>query len=334
MTRIRVSVPATSAPPGSGLNSLALVLGLRMAVELSETEGGLNFEFSGEGADRIPQHASNLVVRGAAAVYRLTGYIPRGLHVRIENEIPVGYGLGSSAAAILGGAVAANVLLGKPLDDHTIMQLASQIEGRANSITGAMLGGLVVSSYYDGDLSYERIPVAPMNLVIAQPFGSHIRRLNADTDPINADYSQATLVMHALSRGDYNLLAYALDEHVMSQYYLHAVPQFERIAYNARCYGASAVTVSGNGPALIAFAPADHYEIEQSLIRSLRRITGYSPRTWILPLNTQGLTYSEIGIDIFESPSHETLTPTWRSYPSTYASPYGQYAHGQAYPNW
>ena len=143
MSRVRVTVPATSANLGPGFNSLALALSLHNVIELSHIDHGLTFDLNGEGASDLPLTPANLIVRAAAAVFRRTGCVPGGLHVSLESSIPVQSGLGSSAAAILGGVVAANVLIGSPLNRDELLKIAVEVEGHPESVTAALYGGLV-----------------------------------------------------------------------------------------------------------------------------------------------------------------------------------------------
>src|SRR6201992_1540150 len=109
---VRVRVPATSANLGPGFDALGLALSLYDEVEAWVCESGLSIEISGDGADLAGAGEDHLVVRAMRAAFAVTGGQPPGLGLRCVNRIPHGRGLGSSAAAIVAGILAARALAG------------------------------------------------------------------------------------------------------------------------------------------------------------------------------------------------------------------------------
>ena len=109
---VRVRVPATSANLGPGFDALGLALTLHDEVDAWISESGLSIEISGEGADLADAGEEHLVVRAMRAAFAITGGQPPGLGLRCVNRIPHGRGLGSSAAAIVAGILAAQALAG------------------------------------------------------------------------------------------------------------------------------------------------------------------------------------------------------------------------------
>src|SRR5579862_8530456 len=107
---VRVRVPATSANLGPGFDALGLALSLHDEVDAWTCESGLSIEISGEGADLAEAGEEHLVVRAMRAAFAVTGGQPRGLGLRCVNRIPHGRGLGSSAAAVVAGILAARAL--------------------------------------------------------------------------------------------------------------------------------------------------------------------------------------------------------------------------------
>ena len=107
---VRVRVPATSANLGPGFDALGLALSLHDDVDAWVCESGLSIEISGEGADLAGAGEEHLVVRAMRAAFAVTGSQPPGIGLRCVNRIPHGRGLGSSAAAIVAGILAARAL--------------------------------------------------------------------------------------------------------------------------------------------------------------------------------------------------------------------------------
>ncbi len=299
MTKVRVTVPATTSNLGPGLNSMALALGLYNVVELSEIEYGLEFDLHGEGGDSLPDTPNNMVVRAAIEVFRRAGLVPSGLRVRLENNIPPGSGLGSSAAALLGGVVAANVLLGSPLDRDEMLRIAIDMDGRPNAATAALHGGLVISSYDTDELVYATVPVVPMYVIVVLPLEGERPRPDAFPQSVSLSdtifsIGRANLVMRALSTGNYGLLRQAMQDRLHEPICQQCIPGYQQVVEIAQRYGAASVSVSGLGPALVAFSEQGHEEIAHQMARVFERVTGSFARTWILPLDTQGISISEM----------------------------------------
>ncbi len=303
MATVSVTVPATSSNLGPGFDSMALALGLHNIVELSDTEAGLSVEVAGEGANRLPHDAGNLAVRAAAAIFRRAGLAPGGLAVHIESNIPPGVGLGSSATALVGGAMAANVLIGCPLSRDEVLRAAIQIEGHPEAATAALFGGLVISSSDGGDLVYTGVPIAALHVAIAVPAteidGS---RASLPQEVLLTDAAlnigRAALVVQALSRGDYDLLERAMHDCLHEPARSRQIPGYGHAVEAARRYGAKAVAISGAGPALIAFAPDNHEQIAEAMARALHDAGGGDVRTWVLAHDTQGISISESGTQV------------------------------------
>ena len=327
MSRVRVTVPATSANLGPGFNSLALALSLHNVIELSHIDHGLTFDLNGEGASDLPLTPANLIVRAAAAVFRRTGCVPGGLHVSLESSIPVQSGLGSSAAAILGGVVAANVLIGSPLNRDELLKIAVEVEGHPESVTAALYGGLVACTCDEGELIYTRVPIAPMHVVVALPVltsrGPTVALpASVSLDDAAVSIGRAAIVMQALSKGDFGLLGHAMRDRIHEPTRRRLIPAYQWATTAAVRAGASAVAISGAGPALIAFAPDDHEEIAAMMVRAFTEGGHVDTRTWILPIDTQGISISEIGVSLAQNGRPTPASPDRAGIPD--ASPNGK----------
>jgi homoserine kinase len=145
---IRVRAPATSANLGPGFDALSLALALYDEVEARVTDGGLDIEVSGEGSDTAAAGEQHLVVRAMRAAFGAMGGQPPGLALRCANAIPHGRGLGSSAAAICTGLLAARALTGPGdarLSDDAVFQLAATLEGHPDNVAACLAGGLTIA---------------------------------------------------------------------------------------------------------------------------------------------------------------------------------------------
>ena len=143
------TVAASSANLGPGFDSLGLALSLYDEIVVQTTESGLLVEVEGEGAGQVPLGPDHLVVKAIERGLRVAGVAASGLSVRCRNAIPHSRGLGSSAAAVVGGLAAANGLVAQtdsePISEAELVQLSSEFEGHPDNAAAAVLGGAVVS---------------------------------------------------------------------------------------------------------------------------------------------------------------------------------------------
>src|SRR5258705_12435263 len=157
---VGVRVPATSANLGPGFDALGLALGLHNEVILEEADR-ISVGVEGEGAGRLDDDAKSGVARGVGRGFEVAGRPFRGARLRCVNRIPLSRGLGSSAAAWVGGLVAANALLGEPLDRDALVTAAARAEGHPDNVAAAVLGGLTVSCADGPRVTAVSLPVPP-----------------------------------------------------------------------------------------------------------------------------------------------------------------------------
>lgn len=160
-------VAASSANLGPGFDSAGLALSLYDEIVVETTESGLTVEVEGEGAGQVPLDASHLVVRAIDRGLQAVGVSVTGMTVRCRNDIPHSRGLGSSAAAVVGGLAAVNGLVAQAgmtaLTEQQLIQLSSEFEGHPDNASAAVLGGGVVS-WTDNDGSTPRYAAAPIRV--------------------------------------------------------------------------------------------------------------------------------------------------------------------------
>src|SRR5258705_5690170 len=142
--RVRVRVPATSANLGPGFHEVGMTVALYNEVTQEEADR-VSVAVEGEGSGRLDAGAKNVVARGAALAFEIAGRAFPGARLRCVNRIPLSRGLGSSAAAWVGGLVAANAFMGEPLDPDAPLAAATRAEGPPDNLAAALPGGLTVS---------------------------------------------------------------------------------------------------------------------------------------------------------------------------------------------
>lgn len=258
---VTVRVPATIANLGPAFDALGLAVTVynRVQVDVAPSPA---VEIGGYGEGALPKGPANLVYRAAAAVAQRAGRTV-AFAIRCDNGIPLGRGLGSSAAAIVGGAVSANEVLGRPLRDGDLLDLVWRLEGHPDNVAPAFLGGAVLTDATDGTLRWTRIvPKWSAALVVAIPEFSvatdRARAVLPEWVPFAdavANVSHTAWLIAALLTGQPELFGPAMDDRLHQPYRRSLVPGMEQVFAAARRAGAHAAALCGSGPSVLAVAP-------------------------------------------------------------------------------
>lgn len=264
--KVIVKVPATTANLGPGFDVLGMALNLYNTVVLEEIQGGCHIiDVKGEGEDLLPRDSSNLAARAVSFLLQRAGYRDSRFKIYLENQIPMMSGLGSSAAAIIGGLVAANALVGNPFSEREILQMAVEIEGHPDNVAAALLGGVVMVTKDEESYIYSRlIPKEGLRITAVIPDFSisttEARSVLPEKVPLqDAVYNlgRIALLLTALREGEWDLLRVALHDRLHQPYRSQLVPGFTEIIENALENGAYGAFLSGAGPTVVAFSPPD-----------------------------------------------------------------------------
>ena len=254
---IKIRVPATSANLGPGFDCLGLALDIWNDVSFVESDS-IRYQVTGEGAEKLNHRPKNLLTDSFRRVFEICGTPLKGVTIEAHNKILHSSGLGSSAAAIVAGIYGANELLGKPLDIHALVKLATQIEGHPDNVAPALLGGLVVSAMTESEVITRRYDVPLLSAVIVKPdvhWQTHTARTVLPKTVSRADaifnIGRTALVIDALRNGDLNLLQKVMDDRIHQLYRLKHIPTGIAAYETARQFGAAAL--SGAGPSIICF---------------------------------------------------------------------------------
>jgi homoserine kinase len=262
--RVHVRVPASSANLGPGFDALGLALELHNEIEVAESDG-ITVAIEGEGADRLAPNERNVIARAVRMAHEAAGRPFHGCAIACVNRIPLARGLGSSAAAWVGGLIAGNALLGSPLDADAILGLAARAEGHPDNVAAALLGGLTVAYGGSSGARALSLPVPDrLRWVVLVPDVSmstaearavlpqSVRRADAVFN-----VQRVALLLASLQAGRTDLLPSALEDRLHEPHRRRLFPWMEDVAAAAREAGALGCVLSGAGPSLLAVAEGD-----------------------------------------------------------------------------
>ena len=268
--RVDVEVPATSANLGAGYDCLGMALELsnRVSLEVRNwSRGGIELAVEGEGAGELPADGRNRFVQGLEAALREgRGDIPSSAAWRIEmvNKIPLARGLGSSAAATVGGLLAGNSLLGDALSQADLLRLATSIEGHPDNAAPALLGGFVASAVV-GDVAdgVEAIRFDVPRGIRAVIFVPDLRLSTSDMRKVLpakvpradavANLGRVAIGVAGMATGRRDILRFLTEDRLHEPYRATVYPQLTRLVGDARAAGAIGACLSGAGSAILAF---------------------------------------------------------------------------------
>lgn len=267
---VLVKVPATSANLGPGFDSLGLALNYHDELEvraLGSTEVIVDIE--GEGHGEVPGDERHLVVKTIRRALDHVGAPQVGLHLRARNAIPHGRGMGSSAAAVVAGLMAAKGLINDPeaLDMATLLNLATQLEGHPDNAAPALLGGATVAwmDSHETPRAAQLVlhnDIEPTVIVPTVRLSTHKARgvLPLAVPHANAAFNagRAALLVHALGSNP-DLLLEATQDKLHQEYRSPVMPTTWALVCGLRKLGFAA-TVSGAGPTVLVLGRSSQKE--------------------------------------------------------------------------
>jgi homoserine kinase len=252
-------VPASSANLGPGYDSFGLALALHNEFQAVLADRW-RVTVAGEGATTLAPGAENQVARAMALVFAEAGRAGQAAEVSCHNGIPVGRGLGSSSAAIVGGLVLADALIDARLGAQRLLELASEIEGHADNAAATLFGGFTVTAHGPSGLTCARIDPADglaAVLVLGEaelPTSAARDALPAEVPHVDAaaNAGRAALVALGIALGEPHYLRSALHDTIHERYRADLVPDLEAVRSLFAAVGSWPVVLSGAGPTMVA----------------------------------------------------------------------------------
>ncbi len=291
---ISVRVPATSANLGPGYDAVGLALSLSMRISLDRAPYPV-VEVRGTGTDLISNGPDHPGYRAARFVAELVGESDAHFRLIQENAIPPVRGLGGSAAALVGGAVAANDLFGGQIAAPDLLNIVCELDGHPDNAAPALLGGLVIGTLTPEGVSAVRLEPKELKAVVAVPDFSVSttaarRALPAKVPHRDAAFNvgRSGLLLGALATGEYDLLRVAMQDRLHQPYRSHLVPGLEDVIEAALENGAYGACLSGSGPTVLAFASEAAAARIAPAMQAAFEVRGVASESWALDVDLNG----------------------------------------------
>lgn len=272
---ITFKIPATSANIGSGFDSVGLALNLYNEIHIYENDNSkkIEFEIFGEGENEISKK-DNMIYSAMKLIFKKLKSKPnKGYIIKCINRIPLSRGLGSSSAAIIGGLLCSNFILGNKLKiEKDILNMAVQIEGHPDNVAPAILGG-IVSGVVKKEEDFKYIKIKPpknLKAIVSIPdfyLSTEIARNILPKEITRKDaifnISRAALLTSALFSNRLDLLEIATEDKIHQDYRAKFIPNLNQLFKETKKAGAYSVTISGAGSSILALTKDDKNIIEK-----------------------------------------------------------------------
>ncbi len=304
---VTVTVPATTANLGPGFDCIGAALTLYNDFKFTRLdEGGVIIAATGAEAEKVSTDKSNLVYQAFLKFYQYLKQTPPPVKIEIQMGVPLARGLGSSATAIVGGLVGANLLAGELLSQSQVMELAIAMEGHPDNVVPALLGGCRLAATgvenepqrrrERGEWEICEVPwhsnVVPILAIPDFELSTQEARRVLPTEVSRADAIFNTahlgLLLRGLDTAKGEWLQAALQDKLHQPYRKALIPGYDAVNSAAVAAGAYGMVISGAGPTLLALADAAHSQAVEAAMAAAWKQEGITAVVRSLSLDTQG----------------------------------------------
>lgn len=274
----RIRLPATSANLGAAFDSAAVALDFYLTVEAEPAEA-FSIAATGRNADVCGRVEGNLILDTYAALLQREGRAVPPLALRVDNQIPLGMGCGSSAAGRLAAVALAAHFGGLDWDDDAILSEACALEGHPDNAAACWLGGMVVAAEDGGQggrVLVARVdPPASWRALIALPDASlatsearAVLPASYTRADVVANLQAASLLGLAFAQGRGELLQAAMKDRIHQPYRAAMCTLLPRLLPLAGSAGILGVALSGAGPSVLLIVKAEEMTAAAGLARA------------------------------------------------------------------
>ena len=295
----RLRVPASSANLGPGFDALGLALDLHLTCTF-RCASTLSITVCGVDSVEIPVDESNLIWQTALTVAEDVGRVLPPVALEITNEIPLGKGLGSSAAALTAGVVIAHQLLELNWSRHRILDEAAKIEGHPDNVSACVLGSVVASSIDCAGLTHAVRLELPANYEVAVVVPDFQLPTSRARSVLPESYSRADVVFNvqrsalliaALCTGSTESFSSALEDRLHQPYRAPLIPGFDEIM-KLRVPGLLGCALSGAGPSILVFLERGSEHVTKEL-EAIFLNYGHAAKTYFTEIQRTGFLLEE-----------------------------------------
>ncbi|MDM5330588.1 homoserine kinase [Neobacillus sp. CF12] len=255
-----IKVPASSANLGPGFDSIGIALNLFLSLEVEKSEKWECFSTSEELKD-LPSDEQHFICQIALQTAAKYGKELHPCKIKVESEIPLARGLGSSASAIIAGIELADYIGELGLTKKEKLLLSTEIEGHPDNVGASLYGGLVIGSYQQGEVDIVSISDITFEMVAVIPKESLLTKDSRGVLPIEFSYKDSILassisnvLVAALLSQNWELAGKMMERDIFHQPYRKPlIPFYDEVATFAKAEGAFGVALSGAGPTILCF---------------------------------------------------------------------------------
>lgn len=295
---VKVRVPATVANLGPGFDALGAAISMHLELEIEPRRDSVDVSLEGEGAETLPADEGNLVIRAMNTFFDHAGRRPPGYALRIRNPIPMASGLGSSAAAVVGGLFAARAITGRAVHQSEMIDMAVELEGHPDNVLPALLGGLVVCYRAGGASELRHYRIEPSDRLVpivavprdGYPTMDSRRSLPGEVTFSDAQFtaSRAALLVAALALGaTADVVAEAMEDRLHQPHRLRLMPESAAVHAELKEAGVP-VAMSGAGPALLVVVARPEVQTRAEQVRRVCRARNAGWRVFVSDWQLEG----------------------------------------------
>jgi homoserine kinase len=258
---LHLRLPATSANLGPGFDSLGLAMALYLTIDAEVSESGaFQIDATGRNADQCSNIEDNLIFTTYVDVLANAGCISPRLRLKLHNEIPLGMGCGSSAAALLAGVFLANHFGRLNRTPQQILEEACRREGHPDNVAACFCGGMTVSAMdnssfvktaiYKDNFNWNLLLALPPASLSTSKARALLPKHYSRADAV-ANIQATALLVSAFAQGRGDLLATAMQDRIHQPYRMEACPLLPRLLPLSGSQGILGVALSGAGPSVL-----------------------------------------------------------------------------------
>jgi len=302
LKKVIVTVPGSTANIGAGFDCLGIALSIYNRFEFEIIDKVVErhpcplLELEGEGSDYLPVDKNNIVVKSAEKIFKLCSEKMPPLRIKINSNIPLARGLGSSATAIIGAMVSANYLCGNRFDEQELLNEIVETEGHPDNTVASYFGGLTATCVVESKILHIKYNIhKDIKLILCIPefklsteeARRAIPQLIPHKDAI-FNLARVPFIINSLVIGNLEDLHSAVEDKLHQNYREKLLPHFRDVVSSAYKAGAKGVALSGAGPSILAITKENAEKISSAMVNTFKKYN-ISSKGLVIPPDNKGI---------------------------------------------